>query len=608
MSNVYSEELIEEIRSRNDIVDVISGYVLLKKSGTSYKAKCPFHTEKTPSFSVSSDKQIYHCFGCGVGGNVISFIMSIENLGFIDALKLLADRGGIILPDEYEALDNEKYRSRQTQYNIHKEAARYYYENLKKSKTVLNYLNMREISSKTLIRFGLGYASEDWEGLYQHLLNKNYSIDEIAQSGLVIPKKNQKGHFYDRFRNRLIFPVFNLTNKVIAFGGRVLDQQLPKYLNSPETILFSKGHHLYGLNNAKNNIKDGQIIIVEGYMDVISLYQHGMKNVVASLGTSLTKEQAKLLNRYADEIIIAYDGDDAGMKATLRALDILATSGCKVRVMKLPNGLDPDEYIKKYKLEGFIYQINKGLPLVEYKIMLAREKYNIDSTAGKIDFSKEVAQVLKNIKSEIEIDGYIQKISKETGINEVAIKSEVYSHKKMHNRDRVPKNRIGNNRNTIEYKANIVPNERKNAIVLAEENLLNAISQDLEVFNEVKKFINWEDFTIDIHRKIAKVIYKKMNNKETVIPGQLMDIFNNENEGKVISGIFSKKYDKEFIDKNIMEYINTIRIFKLQDKINKLNSSIKIMSKENNVNVEKTNRTYIEIIELKKKLEALKGK
>jgi DNA primase len=608
MSNVYSEELIEEIRSRNDIVDVISGYVLLKKSGTSYKAKCPFHTENTPSFSVSPDKQIYHCFGCGVGGNVISFIMSIENLGFVDALKLLADRGGISLPDQYEAVDKEKYKSKQTQYNIHKESARYYYDNLKKSKTVLNYLNMRKITSETIIRFGLGYASEDWEGLYQHLLKKNYSIDEIAQSGLVIPKKNQKGHFYDRFRNRLIFPVFNLTNKVIAFGGRVLDQQLPKYLNSPETILFSKGHHLYGLNNAKNNIKDGQIIIVEGYMDVISLYQHGMKNVVASLGTALTREQAKLLNRYADEIIIAYDGDDAGRKATLRALDIFAGSGCKVRVMKLPKGLDPDEYIKKYKLEGFIYQIKKGLPLVEYKIMLAREKYNINSTEGKIDFSKEVAQILKNIKSEIEIDGYIKKISKETGINEAAIKSEVYSNKRMYNRDKTPKNRIGNNRNTIEYKANITSNDRKNAIILAEENLLNAISQDLEVFIKVKKFINWDDFTLDIHRDIAKIIYKKMNNKETVIPGQLLDIFNSEHEGQVISGIFSKNYDKEFIDKNIMEYINTIRIYKLQEKINNLNNSIKLMSKENNVNVEKTNRIYIEIIELKKKLEALKGK
>ena len=605
MSKMYSEELIEEIRSRNDIVDVISGYVLLKKSGTSYKAKCPFHTEKTPSFSVSPDKQIYHCFGCGVGGNVISFIMSIENLGFIDALKLLADRVGIILPDKNETIDQAKYKNKQVQYNIHKEAARYYYKNLKKSKSALDYLNKREISSKTIIKFGLGYAIDDWEGLYQHLLKKNYSIDDIALSGLVIQRKNQKDHFYDRFRNRLVFPVFNLTNKVVAFGGRVLDQQLPKYINSPETIIFSKGHHLYGLNNAKNNIKEGQIIIVEGYMDVISLYQYGMKNVVASLGTALTKEQGKLLSRYADEIIIAYDGDDAGRQATLRALGILATSGSKVKVLELPKGMDPDEYIKKYKMEGFIYQIGKGLPLVEYKVMLAREKYNMNSTEGKIDFSKEVAQIFKNIKSEIEIDGYIQKISKETGINETAIKSEVYGLKKKHGR--MPKNRIGNNRNTIEYGTNIVSNERKSAVILAEEKLLNVIIKDLETFNKVKKIMDWNKFTNDLHRKIAKMIYEKMNNKEIVIPAQLLDIFNNENESKIISSIFSKSLDKEFMDKNIMEYINTINIYKLQEKIDKLNNTIKTMSNEDHGNIEKTNKMYIEIVELKKKIEMLKG-
>ena len=340
-------------------------------------------------------------------------------------------------------------------------------------------------------------------------------------------------------------------------------------------------------------------------MDVISLYQYGMKNVVASLGTALTKEQGKLLSRYADEIILAYDGDDAGRQATLRALGILATSGSKVKVLELPKGMDPDEYIKKYKMEGFIYQIGKGLPLVEYKVMLAREKYNMNSTEGKIDFSKEVAQIFKNIKSEIEIDGYIQKISKETGINETAIKSEVYGLKKKHGR--MPKNRIGNNRNTIEYGTNIVSNERKSAVILAEEKLLNVIIKDLETFNKVKKIMDWNKFTNDLHRKIAKMIYEKMNNKEIVIPAQLLDIFNNENESKIISSIFSKSLDKEFMDKNIMEYINTINIYKLQEKIDKLNNTIKTMSNEDHGNIEKTNKMYIEIVELKKKIEMLKG-
>lgn len=606
MSRMYSEDLIEEIRSRNDIVDVVSGYVTLKKSGSSYKAKCPFHTEKTPSFSVSPEKQIYYCFGCGAGGNVISFIMSIENLGFVDALKLLSDRAGIILPDKNNRIDQTKYKGRQVQYDIHKEAARYYYENLKKNESVLNYLNKREISGKTIIKFGLGYATEGWEDLYQYLLSKKYSKDAIAESGLVISKKNQKGHFYDRFRNRLIFPVFNLTNKVVAFGGRVLDEQLPKYINSPETMIFSKGHHLYGLNNAKSNIQDGKIIIVEGYMDVISLYQYGMKNVVASLGTALTKEQGKLLSRYAEEIIIAYDGDDAGRKATLRALEVLDAFDSKVRVMDLSNGMDPDDYIKKHKLEGFIYQIDKGLPSIEYKIMLAREKHNMNSTEGRIDFSKEVAQIFKNIKSEIEIDGYIQKVSKETGINEAAIKSEVYNLKKMRGRKSIYNNQDGVN--TAKYRASKTSSKSKSAVILAEENLLNAVLQDLEIFKRVQIIMNWEDFTEELHKRIARIIYEKMNNKEIIIPAQLLDLFSNESERNLISSIFSKNLDKQYTDENIMEYINTIKAYKIQEKIDVLNDGIKEMSDKDSDYAEKINTIYRESIQLKKQLEVLKGK
>lgn len=611
MSNLYSEEVIEEVRTRNDIVDVVSGYVLLKKAGTSYKGKCPFHTEKTPSFSVSPEKQIYHCFGCGAGGNVISFIMNIENLGFIDALKLLADRGGIILPDRNKdlSLENAHYKNKATQYSIHRDAARYFYNNLKSNEKVLNYLNSRGITNNTIVKFGLGYALDDWEGLYLYLLNKNYSRDDISKSGLVIPKKAKNEEYYDRFRNRLIFPVFNLTNKIVAFGGRVLDRELPKYINSPETIIFSKGNNLYGLNKAKNSIKGGQIIITEGYMDVISLYEYGLKNVVASLGTALTREQGKLLSRYGEEIVLAYDGDNAGREATLKAIEILEPFGCRIKVLMLAKGMDPDDYIKEYNLEGFLYQIKNALPMVEYRISLAREKYDLFTTEGKIDFSKEIAIILKSIKSEIEIDAYIQKVSKETGINESAIKSEVYSHKKGQAKDRLkaPKNRIGNNRNTIEYKVKLNPNKKKSALILAEENILYAISQDMEIFNRVKKLINWEDFSLDIHKAIGQIIYKKLNNKEMVIPAQLLDTFNSGQEGMIISEIFSKSYSRDLINENIMEYINTIELHKLQDKIDKLNREIKNISEEGNVDIEKSNEIYIELIELKRKLERLKG-
>ncbi len=603
MSNMYSEELIEEIRSQNDIVDVISGYVPLKRSGSSYKARCPFHTEKTPSFSVSPDKQIYHCFGCGEGGNVISFIMRIENLGFVDALKILADRAGIILPDKNHFQDKKIYKKKLILYEIHTQTARYYFENLKNNRRVLNYLNSRNITANTIIKFGLGFAPDDWEGLYRYLLSKNFSLDDIADSGLVLSKRNEKNRYYDRFRNRLIFPVFNLTNKVVAFGGRVLDETLPKYLNSPETQIFTKGRHLYGLQNAKNNIVDGQIIMVEGYMDVISLFQYGIKNAVASLGTSLTKEQAKLLNRYADEVVIAFDGDEAGQNATLKALEQLSSVGCKAKVIQLPNNMDPDEYIKEFKMEGFYHQIKKALSAVEYKIRLAREKNNILTTEGKIDFTKEAASILKNIKSEIEIDAYIKKISRETGIDEAAIKYEVYRYKGAKISQ---KNKTGNNRNTIQYENKVVPVERKNAVILAEENLINILSQDLNLFQMAKKHIDWEDFTDDFHKKIAQFIFERMSKKETVQPAQLLDFFHSKGEANRISAIFSKHLDESHIHENMDEYINTIRIHKVQSSINDLNQKLSDPHIKNNR--EMTNRIFIEMIDLKKKLEALKDK
>ena len=382
-----------------------------------------------------------------------------------------------------------------------------------------------------------------------------------------------------------------------------MDETLPKYLNSPETQIFTKGRHLYGLQNAKNNIVDGQIIMVEGYMDVISLFQYGIKNAVASLGTSLTKEQAKLLNRYADEVVIAFDGDEAGQNATLKALEQLSSVGCKAKVIQLPNNMDPDEYIKEFKMEGFYHQIKKALSAVEYKIRLAREKNNILTTEGKIDFTKEAASILKNIKSEIEIDAYIKKISRETGIDEAAIKYEVYRYKGAKISQ---KNKTGNNRNTIQYENKVVPVERKNAVILAEENLINILSQDLNLFQMAKKHIDWEDFTDDFHKKIAQFIFERMSKKETVQPAQLLDFFHSKGEANRISAIFSKHLDESHIHENMDEYINTIRIHKVQSSINDLNQKLSDPHIKNNR--EMTNRIFIEMIDLKKKLEALKDK
>lgn len=429
----YSEELIDEVISQNDIVEVISEYVTLKKSGRNFMGLCPFHREKSPSFSVSMDKQIFKCFGCSEGGNVISFIMKIENLDFWDSVELLAQRAHIDL-SKYEVKtyssnkDSMKKDLKETLYKLHKDAAIYFNESLMNklnggNNIVKEYIEKRKLNANTLTKFGIGYSNEE-RPLYIYLKEKGYSDEEIFASGIVIQNENRKP--YNRFSSRLIFPIFDIRDRVIGFGGRVLDKSLPKYVNSPESEIYSKGKNLYALNFAKKE-KTDSILVVEGYMDSVSLHKNGVNNVVASLGTALTESQARLLKKYTDTVIVGYDQDSAGQEATMRGLDILMAQNLNVKVLKFDRDdvKDPDEYINKYGVERFRNCLESSMSLVEFKISKIESALNIDNLDSKIKFLNASADIIAKIENNIEREVYVDRISGNYKISKGALQNEV---------------------------------------------------------------------------------------------------------------------------------------------------------------------------------------
>lgn len=427
----YSDDLIEEVISQNDIVEVVSEYVQLTKSGRNYMGRCPFHKEKTPSFCVSMDKQIYKCFGCGAGGNVIYFIMKIENMEFIEAVEFLAVRSHIELKKYITSSYSNKEDNRDLKeviYNINKDAARYYHNNLvdklsEDNNLVKEYIKKRNLDKNTILKFGLGYASGKVP-LYNYLEEKGYNKQEILASGIII--QNEQGKLYDRFFSRLIFPIFDIRDRVIAFGGRVLDKSMPKYLNSAENIVYHKSKNLYALNFAKRE-KIDNVVIVEGYMDAVSLQKYGFTNVVASLGTALTEEQARLIKKFTDNVIIAYDQDGAGQEATLRGLDILTSKGLNVKVLKLDRDdvKDPDEYVNKYGPERLKNCLANSMSLVEFKVSRLENNLDINNIDSKIKFLNGVANILGKIDNNIERDIYIDIISNKYKISKGPIVKEI---------------------------------------------------------------------------------------------------------------------------------------------------------------------------------------
>ena len=408
----YSDELLEEIRSRNDIVDVVSQYVILKRSGRNYFGLCPFHNEKSPSFSVSPDKQIFHCFGCGVGGNVFHFIMKIENISFIESVQMLAERAGINLPSSSNYEDEKIAKLKAKVYDVNKFTAEFYHKNLYKPESKLGqeYIKKRKLDNNTLKSFMIGYSGQ-FDELYKALRKEGFEDEEILASGLVNKSKN--GMYIDRYRNRVMFPIQDVRNRVIAFGGRVLDDSKPKYINSPENIVYSKGRNLFGLNVARKNNPGimKRLLIVEGYMDAISLFQRGITNVVASLGTALTDAQGRLLRKSTEQVILGYDADGAGQEAIVRGMGILQSLGCDIRVLQISGAKDPDEYVIKYGPDRFRKCMDDAISVVEYKVKNLKKELNLDNVSDKIKFLNAIAKILSEVNNSMEREVYVDKIA-----------------------------------------------------------------------------------------------------------------------------------------------------------------------------------------------------
>ncbi|MGB9839220.1 DNA primase [Thermovenabulum sp.] len=410
---LFSEDVIKEVQSRVDIVDLVSDYVKLKKSGENYVALCPFHSEKTPSFTVSPKKQLFYCFGCGTGGNVFTFVMKKENLNFPEAVRFLAEKYGLEIR-EYDDGISGSFRLKREIYNINKIAADFYHDVLLtkyEGEKAKDYLKSRGINIQTIEEFTLGYAPSNWDSLYNFLVKKGITPELIVQAGLIIPGR-VKGSYFDRFRDRIIFPIKDIYGHIVGFGGRVIGEGEPKYLNSPDTPVFSKGSILYGLDKIKKE-EGNKILLVEGYMDVISLFQSGFKKTAASLGTSLTETQAKLLKKYTDEVIISYDMDLAGRNATLRGLEILKKEGFNIRILTLPEGKDPDEFIQKYGREEFERELHNSKSIIEYLIKLEAEKLDLNNSTDRLKFIKKAVQLLSEVEDEVERNFYIDKLYKD---------------------------------------------------------------------------------------------------------------------------------------------------------------------------------------------------
>ncbi|MGE5612837.1 MAG: DNA primase [Bacillota bacterium] len=523
----YSDDLVEEIRINNDIVDVVAEYVRLEKRGKNYFGLCPFHREKTPSFSVEPTKQIFYCFGCGKGGNVFHFISLIENIDYMESIKLLADRAKIVLPETNDEAGAEIARKKQQVMRVNLLAAKYFNEILikKKNESALNYLKKRGITEQTAMKFGIGYSEEDSEGLYRYLKANGANDELMMQSGIFV--KGRDGCLLNRFRGRLMFPIFDVVGSVIGFGGRVLDDSVPKYINSPETIVYNKRNHLYALNFAKNT-GISRLVVVEGYMDVISLYQEGINNAVASLGTSLTERQGRLLKKYADEIVISYDADTAGQAATLRGLELLDRIGCNVRVVVIPDGKDPDEYVRKNGAGGFNKLVENSMPLVDYKIRLLRSKHDLASPEGRLAFLNKAADVLAKINNSIEREMYIKKLSGEYEISEEAMLSEVLRRTGSEERKDAAA-RI----NKIAVKKSSEPGDDiEKKILHGERFIISLLCTDNSIYNTVKEHFNVDKFIGEENRRIAGIIYKKLDERKEFSPAELMDIVSGEETGE----------------------------------------------------------------------------
>ena len=529
----YSDDIIEEVRMKNDIVDVISQYVKLTRKGSSYFGLCPFHNEKTASFSVTPAKQMYYCFGCGAGGNVFNFIMEYENFTFGEALKFLADRAGVTLPQmEYSKEAKEKAERKAALLEINKKAAQYFYYQLRREggASAWNYLTGRGLSEETIQKFGLGYSDKYSDDLYRFLKSKNYSDELLRDSGLF--NIDERHGMYDKFWNRVIFPIMDVNNRVIGFGGRVMGDGKPKYLNSPETKIFDKSRNLYGLNLARTTRKK-YLILCEGYMDVIAMHQAGFTNAVASLGTALTSGHASLLKRYTQEVLLLYDSDEAGVRAALRGIPILREAGVNSRVVDLNPYKDPDEFIKNQGPEAFEERLNQAMDSFMFRVAVSEREYPMEEPQGQNRFFEYCASLLLELGDELERNLYIEAIVKKYkgryGISSEDLRKRVNT---LAIRGTRAENRIQPKSTGPEKK------QKESASDKAQKLMLTWLVTYPGIFDTVEKYLTPEDFVVPLYRKVAGMLYEQRKEGE-VNPARLMNVFTDSEEQREVASLFN---------------------------------------------------------------------
>lgn len=527
----YPDELVEEVRMKNDIVDVISGYVRIQKKGSSYFGLCPFHNEKSPSFSVSSGKQMYYCFGCGAGGNVFTFLMEYENYSFPEAIKMLADRAGVSLPEaEYSEAARKKESRRTKLLEVNKEAAKYFFYQLRsdKGKIGYGYLRQRQLSDETIKSFGLGFANVTSNDLVKYLKMKGYDDKLIEEAGLA--SFDEKFGMHDKFWNRVMFPIQDINHRVIGFGGRVMGEGKPKYLNSPETMIFDKSRNLYGLNFARTSRKNN-IILCEGYMDVIAMHQAGFNQAVASLGTAFTPGQANLLRRYTEEVVLAYDSDQAGVKAALRAIGILKEVGLTGKVLNLEPFKDPDEFIKSQGTEAFEERLKQAENSFFFELRMLQKEYDFNDPESKTKFHREIAKKLCGFSEEVERENYIQAVAEKYHIGFENLRKLVLSYASqtglVQPAER-PKSGI--------QKKNTPEENRKKTQRL----LITWIAEEPAVYRKIKKYISPEDFTEDLYKKAAQRLFADLE-QDVLNPAAIISLFTDEEEQREIAGVFNTR-------------------------------------------------------------------
>jgi DNA primase len=583
MSNFFSQDLIDRIRESNDIVDLISEFVPLKKRGKNYTGLCPFHPEKKPSFSVSPDKQVYYCFGCGQGGNVITFLMNHEKIGFSEAVRELAKRAGITLPKK--PIDKEKKQAFDKLYFANQIAHQFFQNCLNHKsmgKRVRDYLSKRGLKKETVESFGIGYAPPGWEGLIRFAKNKGVDLRVLNSAGLVVESEKKEG-YYDRFRDRLIFPISNLSGRIVGFGGRVLkEEDEPKYLNSPETPIYQKGKLLYGLNFSKEIIrKNNSAVVVEGYTDLISLYQAGMKNVVASSGTAFTSEQARLLSRYAEKVFLLFDSDSAGRKAALRSVDFLFDSGLDVLVMDLPSGEDPDSFVKKYGIKSIQEKEREASSFIDFKIESLGKPFFRLSLPEQERIISEFAQTAKNIKDPVRRSLFLTKAAQKLEVDEKILLNSVKKVKFPFEADQPEDRTIRGQR-------------------LLEMELLRILLEDEKFLKTTSSHLDLEDFDFPEHQEIFKTLLNFHKEAKSISASALIDRTENPKVQELISRIATLDLGPADLQTQFNDYLKKILQTKKNKRIKEIKEAISNALNSNQLQqVEKLTHQLKELLENK---------